>query len=148
MRWMIALVILAVPASAQDACTQESPCVVDLSVDESGFTGPDRWNATEGDWLELRVEVYDDLPHDIAIPGMGLEHTYYPWQDDAVLFAALAGEYAILDDTGDVATLLVAPAPEGSDAPAEDGTAPVVDVPATGALGAMAALAVAIARRR
>lgn len=151
MRWIIVAAVLAVtPAAAQDACTQTAPCPIDLDVDETGFTGATHWNATDGEWLILDVTVWDDLPHDVSIPELGVSQTFYPWgepQDTAVPFQVSAGEYVVLDDGGDNATLMVSEAPASAPDGQTVGEA-VQNIPGPEIAAAIALLALLAGRRR
>ncbi|HUR61428.1 MAG TPA: hypothetical protein VM286_03575 [Candidatus Thermoplasmatota archaeon] len=60
----------AVPsAQAQDACTQASPCLWEVVVDQPGFIDESSWNWTLGDWMVLTVSNDDEAPHTVSLSG-------------------------------------------------------------------------------
>jgi hypothetical protein len=69
----LALALAAVPAAAQDACTQSSPCLWEVVVDQPGFIGESAWNWTAGDWMRLTVANDDDKAHTVTLSGYGVQ---------------------------------------------------------------------------
>ncbi|MEK6985264.1 MAG: hypothetical protein AABX89_02645 [Candidatus Thermoplasmatota archaeon] len=101
MRTIFALPLLATlalaPVSAQDGCTQASPCEWVVVVGADGFLESE-WIWTEGDWLQLVVDNGDDVAHTVTIEGAGIAVTAADLDEtSSTPFQLEAGAYTLRD---------------------------------------------------
>jgi hypothetical protein len=147
------LAAAAVPASAQDTdspgCTQANPCEVIVDLDASGID-VQRTGFTRGDWILLSVFNDDDVEHTLTVEGKGVSVTLDAGDinDTRPFELSSVGKVTLKDSpTGDTADLAVAAEDSFSSGGSSGagkgspGLAPVL------AVGAFAAVAVALRRR-
>jgi hypothetical protein len=113
MRFLLPLTVLAlaaVPAAqAQDACTQSSPCLWEIVVDQSGFIGESGWNWTAGDWMRLSVANDDGVAHTVTLANHGVTLAIPSLQEKSqVVQLAKAGTFQLSDSpSGDTVPVVV-----------------------------------------
>ncbi|MEA3142743.1 MAG: hypothetical protein QOG31_67 [Thermoplasmata archaeon] len=113
MRFLLPLTVLAlaaVPAAqAQDACTQSSPCLWEVVVDETGFIGESGWNWTAGDWMRLSVANDDGVAHTVTLADHGVTLTIPSLEEKSqVVQLTKAGTFQLSDSpSGDAIPVTV-----------------------------------------
>jgi len=60
-------------ATADDGCTQSSPCPLDVGVDDKGFTDVPLDVVTSGDWYEVTVVNEGEVAHTVTLSGTSLK---------------------------------------------------------------------------
>lgn len=96
---LAALALAAAPAAqAQDACTQASPCLWEVVVDQPGFIGEAEWNWTAGDWMRLTVANDDDKEHTVTLSGHSVQLTVPSLEERSqVVQLTQAGHFKLSD---------------------------------------------------
>lgn len=163
--WALPLaLLLALPAAAAQGCTADAPCQWVVDLDEDGIQDGDdqeaRYNGTLGDWYLISLFNFDEAAHTLRFEGYGLEwpvsgvdgYDTEPFQLDR------SGEFRLVDEPSqDSAPVAVygndAVDVEQGEDPVEDdpsasGDSESSDTPGPGLLLAVAAVALAVLRRR
>jgi hypothetical protein len=157
------LALAAAPAAqAQDACTQSSPCLWEVVVDQPGFVGDSSWNWTAGDWMRLTVANDDNTTHTVTLADYGVTLSIPSLKEKSqVVQLTKAGTFQLSDSpSGDTIPVTVvngdvvdyqkglidksgAAATSGAAGSSSKARVPGLEMP----LAALALLAVALARR-
>lgn len=112
---LLAALVVATPATAQDGCTQNDPCPLEMDIDENGFAEAYSWNVTVGDWYTLRLLNLDvgtdgDPGHIVTEQAYSIHLEVPETLDEAhqTVHFSQVGDYVLTDDaTGDTATIRV-----------------------------------------
>lgn len=127
--WIPALLLLSLPAAAQEPCSQAASCPIALDVadDELQIAGQAEHTVTAGDWFHFDAFSTADGAHEIHIPDLGISFTVEPFSESMhgpYLFDA-PGSYVVQDiNSGQEVTLHVVyedvatQAPGGEESPA------------------------------
>lgn len=150
---VLLLAATALPATAQEDCSDPESCPWTVSVDGTGFIIDTDWTFTQDEWANLTVQNTDEAAHTVTLSGYGV--TVQVAGDDEAsvpIQFTTAGTFTLTDSpTGKTATFHVvagdaidAGSSSGAGA-AGTGKAPGLELPVL--LLGLAALGV-IARRK
>lgn len=149
--WLpILLLLITLPASAQEPCSAQAPCLIPLDMDDASlsFGGAAEFWVTAGDTISFDAFNTDDVAHEVAVADLGIEFTVEPFADSVhgPYLMDAPGDYTITDiTTGATATLHVVL----EDVSTGDGSEPNQDGSGlTAIVAALALAAVALLRRR